>query len=272
MVVDSQTNRALGAIGSNFYRTWVFPLYTPKGMTVIQEFPFDHPFHTGAFVGQHPVVVGERQANYWAAPPRRSAEDHIFTHVGRMEAPATPETEPHEHGVRFVLKNVWRDENEEPLIDEIRSVNLHTTDDATMCDMTSRKIAMYGPVDYPSTKFGSIGIRVEPRLLPPMGGIIIGDGDRRGTAEVVNQKDSRFVAYENEIGGHGRSGVFLTILDEGALGPWFVRDYGLALYNPTMHEAISTPKGQAWTISLRVVAYDGELTQERANNWLRNPL
>ena len=40
--------------------------------------------------------------------------------------------------------------------------------------MTSEKIATYGAATYPQTKFGSIGIRVEPRLLPVMGGIRAG--------------------------------------------------------------------------------------------------
>jgi hypothetical protein len=268
MVVDDNTNRSLGGVGSNYYRTWVFPLYTPGGMTVLREFPFDHPFHNGFFVGQNPVLVGERKANYWAVPPRRSAEDKVFTHVGRVEADAAPEIEPYENGVRFSLKNIWRDENEEPILDEERSLYLYAVDDATVCDMTSKKIAAYGPTSYPQTKFGSLCIRVEPRLLPPMGGIVIADDNRRGTAEVINEQDSSYVAYENELSGHGRSGVFLSILDEGISGPWFIRDYGLATYNPTMKNSISTPEGQDWTISMRVVAYDGELTEDRAKSWI----
>ncbi|KKL75927.1 hypothetical protein LCGC14_2049980, partial [marine sediment metagenome] len=31
MVVHRTTGRCLGAVGSNYYRCWVFPLYTPAG-------------------------------------------------------------------------------------------------------------------------------------------------------------------------------------------------------------------------------------------------
>ena len=270
LVVDSKSTRPLGGVGSNFYRTWVFPLYTPTGLTVVQEFPFDHPFHNGVFVGQHPVIVGEREANFWAMPPRRSPDAKIFSKVGRMDAPNIPKIEPHEHGVRFTLEEVWRDSNEEPIINEIRTVNLYAADDATICDMTSQKIATYGTAEYPKTKYGSIGIRVEPRLLPVMGGVIIGDNNRRGKAEVIQETDSDFVAYENDVVGHGRFGVLMSILDENARGPWFIRDYGMAMYNPTWRQSISTPEGESWTISLRVVAYDGELTEERARCWIEN--
>ena len=50
MVVESSTGRCLGGVGSNAQRSWVFPLYTPGGQTVIQEYAFDHPFHNGFFV------------------------------------------------------------------------------------------------------------------------------------------------------------------------------------------------------------------------------
>jgi len=270
LVVKRESGRCLGGVGSNFYRTWVFPFYTPSGLTVVREFPFDHPFHNGIFVGQHPVIVGEREANYWAMPPRRSHKDKIFTKVGRMDAAKEPKIESHDCGMQFTLENVWRDSNEEPIIDEIRTVNLFDTNDATVCDMTSQKIAAYGDVEYPQTKYGSIGIRVEPRLLPVMGGVIIADENRHGKAKVVHEQDSDFVAYENDLAGHGRFGVLMAILDEGVRGPWFIRDYGMAMYNPTWRKAISKSKEESWTISLRVVAYDGELTEERVRKWLRS--
>ncbi|MXZ01224.1 hypothetical protein F4Y93_11505 [Candidatus Poribacteria bacterium] len=267
LVVDSTTNRCLGGVGANFYRPFVFPFYTPAGHTVVQEFAFDHPFHNGIFVGQGPVRVGDREAGFWASPPRRSWTDKVFEKLGRMDIEKDIDITPHAEGVQFVQNVAWRDENEDPLIDEIRTVNLYALSDATVCDMTSEKIAAYGAAVYPQTKFGSIGIRVEPRLLPVMGGIVLGDNGRSGGVEVVHEGESDFVAYQNTLTGHGAFGVFMSILDEGVRGPWFIRDYGMALYNPTWTDAVSTPEGESWTVSLRVIAYDSELTTERAAQW-----
>jgi hypothetical protein len=133
--------------------------------------------------------------------------------------------------------------------------------------MTSEKIASYGAATYPQTKFGSIGIRVEPRLLPVMGGIVLGDNERKGDVEVVHEGESDFVAYQNILAGHGPFGVCMTILNKDVRGPWFIRDYGMALYNPTWTGSVSTLAGESWTVSLRVVAYDGELTTARAAQW-----
>jgi len=283
LAVDRGTGRCLGGLGSNFYRSYVFPLYTPGGLTVVREFPFDHPFHNGVFVAQHPVLVGGREGNFWAAPPLRGKDDPLGAHMGRAESPAGPGAAPHARGVKFTLESVWLDENDQPLIDEIRTVDLWSAEDATVCDVTSEKVARYGPAEYPQTKFGSIGIRVESRLLPAVGGAILADGGRRGTAEVVHEQDSDFVAYEglqprqagpggpDQPGGAGRFGVCMSILDPGVRGPWFIRDYGMALYNPTWRGPLTTGPGESWRIRLRVVAYDGALTEQRARRWREAP-
>ena len=266
LVVDTNSGRCLGGVGANFYRPFVFPFYTPAGHTVIQEFAFDHPFHNGIFVGQAPVKVGDREAWFWGAPPRRSFTDRLFEKLGRMETQKDIDITPHADGVQFVQNVIWRDANDDPLIDEVRTVNLYSLADASVCDMTSEKIAAYGDVEYPQTKYGSIGMRVEPRLLPVMGGVVIGDNDRSGKVDAL-QGISDFVAYQNRLSGHGHFGVFMTILGEGVRGPWFIRDYGMALYNPTQSGSVSTSANETWKISLRFAAYDGELTTARVEEW-----
>jgi hypothetical protein len=270
-------NRILGAYGSNFWRSWIYPFYTPSGRTVVENFPFDHPFHNGIFVGQNPVKVGGREGNFWAFPVKRNHDDHIMKKMGRMDPQGEPVAEVTDAGVRFTLKSIWRDEQEQPLVDEERTVVMRSLPDANICDMTSRKTAAYGAAEFAKTKFGSLGARVEPRLLPPLGGQIIGclDGElRRGAAdEVANQKACDAVAYENDVPGLGVHGLCLMILDNSVSpdrrGPWFIRDYGMAMFNATQSESINVPAGGNWTAALRVVAYDGALTAARLAAWSR---
>lgn len=267
MVVERKTGRSLGGFGSNFYRSWVFPLYTPNGHTVLQEFAHDHPFHNGIFVGQHPISARGKIANYWVTPPKRMMNDPVYTRLGRVDAPEMPEAEIFADRVRFTLRSVWRDEQEEPVLAEIRTVDFSMLEDATVCEMTSRKIAAYGPLDIQKTKYGSIGIRVEPRLLASFGGAVLADGNRLGKAADLNLQDSDFIAYENALDEKTRCGVFLCI-PAGERGPWFIRDYGMALYNPTARESVQVAEGEEWSVSLRVVAYDNRLTPERINRFL----
>ena len=267
MVVEAEGGRCLGGYGASYYRPWVAPLYTPSGLSVLHEFPHDHPFHNGVFVAQSPVVAGQREANFWALPMPRWPGDEFCTRVGRVDCSEPASAEPHERGVRFTQRAIWRNDGEGPVFDEVRTVDLLAIEDATVCDVVSRRTAAFGRVLCPKTKFGSVGMRVEVRLLPPLGGAVLADAGRRGTAEAVCGGESDFVAYENSLSGGGVFGVFLTVMDEGARGPWFVRDYGLAMYNPTWSHPITLPAGGTWTVSLRVVAYDGPLTDERAARW-----
>ena len=267
LVRHTADGRVLGAYGTSFWRSWVYPLYTPSGRTVVENSPFDHPFHNGIFVGQNPVKVGGLDGNLWALPVKRSHDDHIMVRIGRMDPQGQPTAEVTDAGVRFALDSTWCDENEGPLVDERRTVAFRALADATVCDVTSRKTAAYGAAEFPQTKFGCIGARVEPCLLPRLGGVIIADDGRRGTAELVDaQRESEFVAYENILAGH-TFGLFLHILDPGVRGPWFIRDYGMAMYNQTWEQSVAVPAGEAWTVSLRAVAYDGALTPERVDEW-----
>jgi hypothetical protein len=224
--------RCVAGIGAHWYRPWLYPLYTPAGRQVLQEFPFDHPFHNACFVAQNPVRIGERVANFWAVPPRREPADEVFAHVGRVEV--TRLDLP-------LMRCTWRDEQGEPVLDEERRYDFSLRDNAVVCEIASRKTAAYGALEFPATKFGGIAVRVDPRLLPVAGARIIGR----------HEAASPFVAYENEAFG-------LALVSDGS-APWFVREYGFASFNPTWKRAISLPQGAAWEVRLTLAAYDGAL-------------
>lgn len=267
LVVERATGRCLGGVAVNHYRPFVFPLYSPRGYTVIAESPPDHPFHNGVFVGQQPVLAGDREANFWATPPRTSStDDQLREHMGRMETREI-RSEEHDSGVRFVLDCIWVDENEEPVLDETRTIDLYVERDGTVCDMVSTKTAAYGSLVYPPTKHGSVGMRVEQRLLPDLGGIVIGDQGRRGRADIVHEQESAYVAYESVNDAHA-FGVLITVLHDDVSGVWFARDYGMVMYDSTLRQEILTEEGEAWSVGVRVVAYDGSLDDERARRWI----
>jgi len=268
LVLDELTGRCLGGLAISHFRPMVYPLYTPAGVTVLQESPPDHPFHNGFFVGQSPVISGDRECNFWATPPARMASDPLQSRVGRMSVESPLSVQERPGGLRMSVRAVWRDENEEPVLDEIRTIDFQVREGATICDMTSNKTAAYGAISFPATKHGSIGVRVEPRLLPDLGAEVIGDQDRRGRADVIHETASAYVAYENELTGHGRFGVLMSPLADSAPGIWFIRDYGMAMYDATLRDETALGADESWTVGLRVAAYDGPISDQRAQEWI----
>jgi hypothetical protein len=266
MVQNSQTGRWLGGLGANYYRPWVYPLYTPRGLTVLQEFPFDHPFHNGLWVAQGPIQFGGQTAHFWPAPPERRPGESLFTHMGRMETLGLPVVESHERGVRFTLQTIWRAGDGTPVLDETRTVNFSALEDATICQVTSIQTASYGALEYEASKFGAICVRVDPRLVPVVGAEVIADGGRRGKAAVALQQPCDYVAYESCANGQS-FGLMLAVPGERP-HEWFIRDYGLATYNPMMETPRQLAQGESFQVSLQVSAYDEPLTDERARRWL----
>lgn len=283
LLVEKVTNRLLGGIGNNAHRAWVFPFNTPRGLGTVQEHAFDHPFHNALFVGQGNVLFEDRVTNFWApAPDWRHAGNPVFERIGHLRYSKPDRIEPTQRGVRVSYDTIWNDEDGRPVLDERRTYELFEAQEgdsggATLCDITTRKTAAYGPLVFEATKFGSIGARVQPQLLPPMGGqIVAGDGEEthRGLAdEVATGKPCDFVAYEAEPVGLHRFGLCLMVMDNSASadrrGPWFLRDYGMAMFSatPPGGEPIRLAPGETWTATLRAAAYDGPIDAGRAKAW-----
>jgi hypothetical protein len=269
MVVNSQTGAAIGGMGANHFRPWVFPFYAPSGRTVVQAFPHAHPWHNGIFVGHQLVESGGRAGNFWAVPPIRCEGDAIFDHVGRIEMDGEMTASPIPNGMEFHMECQWLDENGTPLLSESRTVRLFEDEDANFCDVVSTRHASHGALVFPKIKLGGLGLRAEPLLAPDAGAVVIADGGRRGDSSIVHELDSTFVAYERDLpfSQSGPLGVCLMIRDANRGGPWFIRDFGLALYNPTFEKKVEVPAGGSWTLSLRVAGYDGPLTDERVSRW-----
>jgi hypothetical protein len=266
VVQNGKTGRWLGGVGANYYRSWVFPLYTPRGLTVIQEFPFDHPFHNGLWVAQGPIQLGDETVHFWPMPPERRPGESLFTHMGRIETLGLPEVQPHENGVRFTLKSLWRTGAGAPVLDETRIVDLYAVEDGTVCDVTTIQQANYGALRYDATKFGAICLRTDPRLTPVVGAEVIADGGRRGKADVAIQQPNAYVAYESGSNANA-FGILLSVPGQRP-HEWFIRDYGLATYNPMFEQPRTIQAGDSLRVDLRVVAYDEPLTEERAARWI----
>lgn len=256
LAFDRLHGAPIAGLGQSFMRPWIYPLYTPGGYQVLQEFAFDHPFHNGCFIGWHPIRSDGIDHNFWATPPPRSSPDPMMAHLGRIEATSPPTLAAGPDALAAELSLAWRSEAGCGLAEERRSLRFWAAGCGHGVDMRSQLRAIDQPLELPQTKFAGIGIRLDPRLTSSCGGNFEGSAGKAGAAALHDQPGT-FLRVEASAG----SRVFGLYLEAPGFDlPWFVRDYGLILLNPVWHAGRRLACGETLDMRVAMVAYDAATT------------
>lgn len=240
-------DRLLGGYSANGLRSYVFPLYSPAGILVLQESPPDHPHHQGVWVGLE--INGH---DLWNAGSR-GLPGH------RQEAaPALPQLQPDigADGVRFAHEVHWRTEDGGELLRERRTVRFWAGETYTAVEWASTFYRPTEGVHLGQTKEAGIGLRVPPHWETVHGGQIRNAWGDTGEAGAFN-KPSPWINIEGRAAGNEVAGLLFAPLPESEPCSWFTRDYGVHVYNPARHRAIELVPSQSLTWTVQVIAYDG---------------
>ena len=138
-------DRAIGALSVTHIRAYVYPLYTPAGVAVLQEYPPDHCHQQGIMVGQD--LLGGH--NFWAMLHRG-----VPLNVQVVESQTEVETSPDEYGVTFVIRLIWRTMGGQNVIKEHRRVRFESWPDFSFTEITSTWEAAFGSIVCEQTKEG----------------------------------------------------------------------------------------------------------------------
>jgi hypothetical protein len=244
--------RLLGAYGANTLRSYVFPLYTPAGVLVLQEAPPDHPHHQGVFVGLEIDGYDLWNAGSFGLPP----------HPQELDRPLE-EWQPTvtDDGVRWQHQTLWRSVAGVELAREERCVSIGASPHGTVVRWRSSWRAAGASCHIGHTKEAGIGLRVAPHWETRWGGTIRNDRGAIGEQACFDQP-SRWLNIEGAAGAGHTAGVVLFAPSHGEQCPWFTRDYGLHTYNPARHHPITLEASDTLQWEARVLAYDGARTVE----------
>jgi hypothetical protein len=237
--------RLLGGYSSNELRTYVFPLYTPRGVLVLQEAPADHPHHQGISAGAELDGNDLWNAGSFGLPRHRQ---ELAAKLTDIEASVTDRHVAFGHDVR------WTTAEGHELLKERRTVRLGAADECTVVEWRSTFSHPQKATRFGQTKESGLGVRVPPHWETRFGGRIRDAQGRLGEAGCFDQS-SPWLSIEGGAGSEVRAGVVLVPESEPC--PWFTRDYGVHIYNPARHRAIDLAPGEEMTWSFRVLAYDG---------------
>lgn len=250
VLIDDQL---LGSYNANELRSYVFPLYTPTGVLVIQEAPPDHPHHQGIWAGLE--IDGH---DLWNAGSFGKARHRQTNRAPLVELLPAVEGD----GVTFVHEITWETADGTSLLREQRTVRWTVTGDCSRVDWYSEFSAPDRPVTIGQTKEAGLALRVPPHWETPFGGIIRNAAGATGESACFDS-DSAWLCIEGDAGNGQRAGVVLVPRSRPC--PWFTRDYGCHVYNPLRHAPVHLQPGEMFVLHLTVLAYDGSRTVQEIN-------
>lgn len=264
------------------YRTdaktpYLYPISTPTGPNLARHWPMsddaageekDHPHHR-SFWMSHGSVNGH---DFWAWTGKSSA------HIQHRKV---TNSQAKDDSASFTLSLQWI-ANQEPLLDEIRQINIRDIDEKTrVIDTSSTLTASQKDVVFGDTKEGFFAMRVDRTLRltgPTAKGHILNQQGQ--TDQACWGQRSPWVAFH----GPDESGQTVTIVlmdhQTNLRHPtwWHARDYGLLAANPFgIHDFEkkkdktlgnhTLKKGQSLTFQYRLLLFQGTPDQKKIDQF-----
>lgn len=249
----------IGGYAANALRSYVFPLYTPGGVLVLQEAPPDHPHHQGVHIGLS--IDGYDLWNAGSGDRER--------HAQRISIPLR-EIQPQidAEGVRLAHSVQWTTVDGQLLLHEDRQIHFRRAEQFTGVEWRSTFHATGRAVHIDRTKEAGIGVRVPPHWETLFGGQIRNAHGDVGEAACFD-KSSPWLNIQGSAGNGEKAGVVFASTPDSEACPWFTRDYGEHIYNPSRHRPIPLAEGTSFTWAATVLAYDGDWPVAQIESALR---
>ena len=222
-------------------KPFVFPLYAPNGVNVLDYASDDHPHHKGAWISVDEVEV-HTQDGELLGPFKHWVED------GRID---TVEAMLDKENGRIEAKNFWLSPDGTPVLTEETTITPHA-DGLIEYDIILSPPPGGGTVTIGDTKEGFLGVRMAPQLDVKRGdGVITNSAGGVGEAEcwgkVANWCDCSALAEGDAPGG----GVALFDHPENFRpARYHARGYGLMAISPFGPKAYSKGKEEAAPVEI----------------------
>jgi hypothetical protein len=258
-------------------RPYLFPVYTPNGISATRHFPMeqkenekqDHPHHTGVWTAWGDV----NGVDNWAKGPKKGRQ------IVKSVQPSKTED-----GITLQMVLDWTTTEGVPNLAETRTIKFYDPDSAVGKLITNGYImdfkvefqTKYGPVKFGDTKEGGLlSVRVPTPLDVPRGGKIRNALGKTSTNEKEEKQvwGKRAVWCEYSGQTEGKQ-IGITIIDSpfNPIAPtyWHVRNYGLMTANPfgkshfvfpLLKGSMKVPANSTSVWNYRLVVFDGTIDE-----------
>ncbi|MGL4420144.1 MAG: PmoA family protein [Gemmataceae bacterium] len=266
-------------------KPFLWPLNTPKGVSVTRDWPLlrgtagettDH-FHQKSAWFCHGDVIPEGITLTKKSADKRVEGVDFWSEAGNHGRIACTGIGPIADGVSVRTTNRWDTADEQPILDEVRTLSIVPQTTGYRIDFTITLTAAYCPITFGDTKEGCFGVRVPDRfplkssdqstVTSSTGAIVSGKAND-------NLKIWGLAADWNDYSHRdGESVAGIAIFDHPKnphRAHWHTRAYGLMAANPFARsgsgfpgrkadkELVRLAKGASLTLRYAIFVHDGD--------------
>ena len=257
--------RPIAALSQNAYRAYVYPLFTPGGVSVTAESPIDHPHHNSVTIGaDHFDCLFVYDGNRTERGTYNFYVNETFQGraTGRIEAVSFDSEETADDALRIVQRLEWQGPIEwgaperRVLATETRTIDIRTRATSNILDIRSRLEPTDWDIIIGPTRHAYFTVRMADGLRVVDGGKIV-DADGRSAVEDINANSAAWVDM-SATGPHGRKVGVTVVAHPGPLPiGWYAHEWGTVAVNPFLHKECSIRQGDALELGVTVAAHDG---------------
>ena len=258
--------KAILSLSQNDYRNYIYPLFTPSGISLTAESPIDHPHHQSISIGADHfncyLPFGDdkfEEANY------NFYVNYTFQGraPGRIISKSIENKEITENHLRVIQTLFWQGPeewgapNRRHVATEKRVIDIYPGQNSNIVDITSILHPTKWEIKIGPTRHGYFTIRLADGLRMVDGGTLW-NSDRLTGQEVLSNVNSQWIdAYGPSYMGHK---VGLAIFPYGNTGydSWGISDYGIITINPLLNKKYTLRKDSAIEFAVRIVAHEGD--------------
>ena len=262
--------RPIAALSQNAYRAYIYPLFTPSGVSVTAESPIDHPHHNSVTVGADHfdclfVYDGHRTErgtyNFYVN------ETFQGRATGRIAAISLDSEEIADDTLRIVQRLEWQGPAEwgapqrRVLARETRTIDVRAIEGSNILHIRSRLEPTDWDILIGPTRHAYFTVRMADGLRVVDGGKIL-DADGRSAVQDINANSAVWVDM-SATGPHGRE-VGVTVAPHRSALPtgWYAHDWGTVAVNPFLNQEQSVRQDEALELGVAVVAHDGPVSRD----------
>lgn len=249
------------------YRSYLHPVYSPRGIPVTTESPPDHPHHNGIWLAADRVTC----ALPFSVDDCEHATYNFYVNEtfqgrspGRILSNGIKQEVVTGAHLRLVQDLVWVGPREwgapdgRILLSETRTLDILPDEHANVFDLRSRLTATDWDITLGPTRHAYFGVRTAEPLQGVQGGEFSDAQGRSGSANVTGSL-APWIDCSGWVTRDHVAGISIFQPPTEAPYPWQVADYGTITINPLRKQGRELPAGTSCEYAIRIVVHDGDV-------------